>query len=283
MVAAGIFFSGCHPSTATETRETPVIASLYDTLGIAQPGEWRYEHTESDQTRDAFIAQHPQTLSGKIIYLQPIGAFDSLQQEMFELTGEWLHSVFQLTVKMLPAIAENSIDTNAWRVDQLRTGYIMDTLLQPELPDDAAGLMAITNFDIYPGDDWNFVFGEAGTHSKVGVSSFSRFGDPHAGSKEMLLFERRLLGTVLHEFLHMMGLEHCSYFSCVLNGSNSLEEADTKPILICPQCLEKMNYALQSDNSVYYRNAELFFNTYGFENESDFCEKAMRILLQPIS
>lgn len=43
-----------------------------------------------------------------------------------------------------------------------------------------------------------------------------------------------------HEIGHMFGLRHCIYFSCLMSGSNHLEETNAKPIEFCPVCIRKL-------------------------------------------
>jgi len=42
-------------------------------------------------------------------------------------------------------------------------------------PQDAYCMLGITNYDLYPGDHWNYVFGWATYNVGVGVFSFTRF------------------------------------------------------------------------------------------------------------
>jgi archaemetzincin len=39
---------------------------------------------------------------------------------------------------------------------------------------------------------------------------------------------RNACGVMVHEIGHMFGLEHCTYFECTMNGSNSYEESCRK-------------------------------------------------------
>ena len=45
--------------------------------------------------------------------------------------------------------------------EQVRTGYILDDVLRPMLPGDAAALIAFTNEDLFPDSSMNYVFGQA--------------------------------------------------------------------------------------------------------------------------
>ena len=86
------------------------------------------------------------------------------------------------------------------------------------------------------------------------------------------------MGTTSHEFLHMLSMQHCKTFACVLNGSNSLQESDKKPLILCPQCLQKLNYALNENSLDYLGRLLLFYDKYGFLKESEFCRLGLHIL-----
>ena len=52
---------------------------------------------------------------------------------------------------------------------------------------------------------------------------------------------------MVHEIGHMFGLEHCIYYSCLMNGANHLKETDLQPLQLCPVCLRKLQFNLEFD------------------------------------
>jgi len=58
-------------------------------------------------------------------------------------------------------------------------------------------------------------------------------------NEEILLY--RCLKTACHEICHVLGMTHCPYFECIMNGSNLVTEADKKPFALCPICLRKLD------------------------------------------
>jgi archaemetzincin len=104
--------------------------------------------------------------------------------------------------------------------------------------------MAVTAVDLYPEEDWNFVFGEASYEERVGVMSLYRHGDL---ATERPLVLSRTVSTAAHELGHMLGLPHCVAFECAMNGSNSQRESDAIPIEPCPHCLAKLSPRLGFD------------------------------------
>ena len=63
--------------------------------------------------------------------------------------------------------------------------------------------------------------------------------DPMSPDEEVLIY--RCLKTACHEICHVLGMTHCPYFECLMNGSNLVTEADKKPFALCPICLRKLD------------------------------------------
>ena len=66
-----------------------------------------------------------------------------------------------------------------------------------------------------------------------------------------------LLKVLTHELCHLYGLTHCFYFSCAMNESNTIEEAVTQPLFLCPICLRKLHKVIKfSVRDRYHHMAE---------------------------
>ncbi|HRH54784.1 MAG TPA: archaemetzincin, partial [Chitinophagales bacterium] len=235
--------AGCsnHPKNTVESTATQ-LADLYDTLSTPQPGEWLYEQQEFGQSLDEFRDETPidSNNADATFYILPI---DISHEEEFSLIADvatYLTTIFGYEVTVMPSMTAQLFPPHYFRDEQLNSQLLLDEIIRPLLEQDALGLMGITQRDIYPGDGWNFVFGQANTKEKIGITSFARYGDYNTDSTRRLVLNR-LIKTTTHEFLHMLGLQHCIQFACVLNGSNSLDESDKKPSIICPECLAKLD------------------------------------------
>mmetsp|Transcript_72816 Transcript_72816/g.144711 ORF Transcript_72816/g.144711 Transcript_72816/m.144711 type:complete len:113 (-) Transcript_72816:836-1174(-) len=89
---------------------------------------------------------------------------------------------------------------------------------------------------------FQFLFGQAHSDLGVGLFSFARYTDDVDPSSSRFL---RRCGMVLcHEALHLFGIKHCVYASCLMNGSNHLEEAESRPFTLCPVDLRKLQLTL---------------------------------------
>ena len=103
--------------------------------------------------------------------------------------------------------------------------------------------MAITEMDLYPKPEWNYVFGLASYRDRIAVSSIYRMQK----DADFNLSLERLLKICSHEIGHMFGLLHCIYFNCLMNGSNHLDESDGRISELCPVCLRKLQHSIGFD------------------------------------
>jgi archaemetzincin len=240
---------------------TPALRRAVDPADFApppepQPGEWLYEHPEPPQTFDDYLGSkfHPVGEHRRVLYILPLGTFPPEAPSLDSL-AKLAGAYFQLEVRFMPAL--KLADVEAKRRVNDSTGKRQ--LLAPEVlawmarrvPDDAYAVMALTMEDLYPEESWNFVFGMASFHERVGVQSLARqdpafFGQARAsGWKKLAL--RRAAWTVVHEIAHMFGLSHCVHYVCVVAGSNSQDESDGRPLHACPVCLHKLWWAIRFD------------------------------------
>jgi archaemetzincin len=227
------------------------LAELDVDLGNPQPGDWLYGRAEPGQTFTEYKHANP-VKPGKlrrIIYLQPIGKFTPIQDSVIHYTADYLSIFFGLQTKIQAPVSDDSIPSRKHSdgQQQLFTPHILDKMLSPALPDDAVVMMAITAKDLYPGPSWNFVFGQARLKHRVGVSSIFRFS---IGEMDPLTYPvclDRLIKTSSHEIGHMFTIQHCIHGVCVMNGSNSLFETDSRPNRLCSVCLSKLHWNIGFD------------------------------------
>lgn len=226
-------------------------------LSVPQPGQWRYANKEAEQTLEQYKKSNPIHPSNtqNTIYILPYGNFTKEEQNIITLTAGYLTIFYQLKVYVRPTVPDNVVPDYARRTradgaEQLLAPYFIDTLLRRNLPKDAVALMAMTQKDLYPKPEWNFVFGLASYHDRIGVCSIKRL---HSNLSDSINFNHclaRLMGITSHEIGHMFGLHHCVTESCVMNGSNSLEEADTQPNRLCSKCLKKLYWNFRFNNKL---------------------------------
>jgi archaemetzincin len=246
---------------------SPIAAPLAD--------DWLAQHAEAGQTFDQYVRGRPNRPSAarRTIYLAPIGPPGG---PSIEVLADFARVHFQLPLRVQPAIDVEKTgarvrDRGSFR--QIRAPDLLEHL-KTVLPRDGYCLIGLTATDLYPEDSWNFVFGMATLRERVGVYSTARYHPSFYGEQDHYpapetWVMRRSLKVMAHEIGHMFGMEHCTFYECVMNGSNHLEETDRRPVHLCPVCLRKLHYAIGFDPGRRYRDLERFFRRHKLGPEAD--------------
>jgi len=252
----------------------------FQKLGRAAPGDWLHSHPETRQTFKEYCQgeNRLRLIEKNSIYILPIGQFSPEDSPDLELLRKFAECYFSLPVKLMPSKGlpegekrERSGFGGKWT--QYRIDGFNKILLETEKGDDCLCILGVTMVDIYPNESWNFVFGQAnlGGH---GIFSFARFRPSFYdaqlkmddNAKKLLL--KRSLAVLAHETGHMMGITHCVDFKCLMCGSNSLAESDSRPIHLCPNCLKKLAWYIRFDARERYRKLAAFYNEVGMGDEA---------------
>jgi len=229
------------------------------------PVDWLSWHKEPGQTLADFLRtrHHVPDRTRHIIYLQPIGEIDP---RFVEQLREFAGAFFALEARTLPPMKVD-LATTTHRGMQLRTDALLRKLPKPS---NAFCVLGVTNFDLYPGDEWNYVFGVGSHGLRAGVYSFARFHEPlrEPTSDGANIFMRRSCALVAHETGHIFGLAHCIDFACVMNGSNHIHELDSHPLHLCPRDLEKLHASVPYDPRRYNERLREVTARIGLPDES---------------
>lgn len=262
------------------------LRPLHERSGPPKPGEWRYEHPETGQTFEEYARSRPTvpTPERRTLVVQPLGPFDEAQAKILALATDYLGRYFGLPTRRAESIPLSAVPTSAKRVHptwggkQILSQWVIDALLGPKLPADAAALIAFTTEDLWPGGGWNFVFGQADLHKRVGAWSLHRYGDPSKGEGAFKETLRRALKVAVHETGHMFSLEHCTAYRCVQAGINSLDEEDRSPLWACPECVTKIVWATKADHIPRYEKLAAFCKEAALSEEAAFFERSIAAL-----
>jgi archaemetzincin len=154
----------------------------------------------------------------------------------------------------------------------------MTEVLRPTLPADAAALIGFTSSDLFPDETMNYVFGQANLRERVGVWSLYWLGRPDESDADFRFTLLRTLKIAAHETGHMFSIQHCTKYECVMNGTNSLNETDRRPLDACPECMAKLCWAAGADPRERYARLADFCAQGGLTAEQRFFESSRRAL-----
>jgi archaemetzincin len=243
-------------------------------------------HKEFGQTYDEYVRSGVINVESNrdVIYISPISfrQNESLDQgfitSLFLLCEAYFYG---MKIKLMEVnldykgIEYRNIDEN--RI-QINANQILEKLYK-ELPADGYCLIAFTDTDLYndnrvirprnyiykpPSEDItllnNFCYGLSSIKNRIGILSFARYdplfyiANPKLNDKEKLMkiyfiLLKRACKVIVKETAHMFGLKNCTFFVCNMNGFNSMEEFDKRPLELCPVCLRKLftNISNKSD------------------------------------
>lgn len=255
----------------------------FEPIHAPQPSDWLAVHPEKGQTVGQFPRSHPNFPDEvrRVIYLQPLEKFPADGPSLSRLKS-FTEAFFSMPVRILPASLPTAritirVNPSTGKL-QLLTGDIL-RLLGQRLPRDAYCLLGITLTDLYPDPAWNFVFGEATFKERVGIYSFARY-DPRFSGEDSPdranIILRRSCKVLAHETGHMFGIDHCIYFQCVMNGSNTLPEDDSQPMHLCPVDLRKLYESTRLDPVARYAHLHDFCHETGFHDEAAWIEGQLK-------
>jgi archaemetzincin len=248
---------------------------FYDNLPSPEFGDWLMTHKEFGQTyseyvRSGFIPVLPQR---NYIYIASLSfkPGETLDQTFVKSLFILCESYFSpMKVRIidlnidLNGIEYRSIDENKFQVN---ANQVLDKLYK-ELPNDAYCLMVFTDTDLYNDNrvirarnyidkpeevvfSNDFCYGLSSLKNRVGIISFTRYNplfyasNPKIDEKEKLMkiyfiLLKRACKVIVKEITHMFGMKNCTFFMCNMNGFNSMEEFDRRPLELCPVCLRKL-------------------------------------------
>lgn len=231
-------------------------------LGEPKPGEWLSVCAEPGRTYAEYVrtARNLKSATRDTIYLMPVGRMDRESRRTVRLMAEFAHVFFDSTVTVLPPV-KLPHEAYAPRRGQYDAAAILNRMAC-QVPDDALALVGVTTADLYCGG-LEFAFGLASLDRRVAICSPRRYGTP--GTSQYL---HRTLKNFAHETGHVLGLRHCIFYRCCMNGSNSLAESDGQPLHYCPLCHDKLRHALGFDPDERFDALASFHNTIGFTDDA---------------
>lgn len=178
---------------------------------------------------------------------------------------------------------------------QLQVGSVLRKLKQC-IPSDGFCLMALTLSDLYDTKRDLFVAGMAAGNHRVGVFSLKRYDpsltfatdnwyDINTGSVDNIKEQRSVMlqrscKLLVHEIAHILGVDHCIWYSCCMNGSGHLGEDFRQSMHLCPVDLRKLQTLIGFDVLERYRKLKEFFDKHKLEPERDWTDRRIAFLIK---
>lgn len=148
--------------------------------------------------------------------------------------------------------------------------------------------------DQVTGHDCKYTFGDARFMTGTGVfsvyrnfpnrdSSWTTTDINHLNVGHYPQFYLDAAVTLTHELGHLLGLDHCIYFECNMNGSSGESENDA-PLHMCPICLRKLQTGINKNISrsfspmKRYRELRQFYKGSVLRSEYDWVTNRIQVL-----
>jgi archaemetzincin len=247
------------------------LEPFFQKMGKPASADWLESHNEPGQTFEEYVDDEPvlPTSERQKLYIVSLGSLRPDEKRVVDITASYLAEFYDLHVEQLRpkplSVSYPNARTNRLSgARQIRTDYILDKVLRPILPRDAAAIIAFTGADLYPNDTMNYVFGQASLENRVAVWSLARLDDGADAKK----FLSRTLKIAVHETGHMFSIRHCTKYECVMSGTNHLGETDRRPIDACPECTAKICWLSDANTAIRFRRLAEFCRRNGLRDEA---------------
>jgi archaemetzincin len=112
--------------------------------------------------------------------------------------------------------------------------------------------------------------------SQPSSSSAVTSADSESNNDSLLLV--RSCKLLVHETCHLLGMEHCIYLNCCMNGSGHLEEDFGQSMFLCPIDLKKLWLIVNFDLIKRYKAMREFFDKNDAKSESQWLSKVITAL-----
>lgn len=265
------------PAPPARPLPAPVSEEGHARQGPVQKGDWLDRVKEKGQTFEAYVAEAANRVCPhrRVVYLQPMqsapGRLDlgihgqKHYPRTLELMREYAEVFFGVPARILEPLPmfEETLDADR---DQYDAGALLDRLA-PRVPADAVAYIALTKEDLFA-DDLNYVFGLGSLAARTGVYSLRRYQHQDAE-----VFVRRSLKLLAHEAGHIFSIEHCTAWSCLMQGANSLPEHDAHPLRLCPVDARKLEWNAGFDRAARDRALLDFYRRAGLKDEAAWLEE----------
>lgn len=229
---------------------------LFRERNAPKPGDFLAIQGKQKQTFEEYTASQPPraTRSRHTIYLCIVGPTDAELEGVVKQSASFLETYYALPVKILPPVPLEGVTSR--RFEEHNAFFydgpdLVDRLLKPIVPEDALTLIGCTREQLYGDRLTPSPVLQSCPLRGVGVVSLMWVLDSPAQSppdrRGALVALRRCFHNVAAAVAWTLGSPYCHKYYCGMNLAYSLEELDSLPLEMCPECLKKMRWNLGID------------------------------------
>jgi archaemetzincin len=95
---------------------------------------------------------------------------------------------------------------------------------------------------------------------------------------EQNLLITRSCKLLVHETCHLLGIDHCIFMDCCMNGSGHLEEDFRQSMFLCPIDLKKLTLIFNFNLINRYEKMKSFFELISANNEVKWLDNAIKLI-----
>ena len=220
------------------------------------------QNPEPRQTFEHFTKQTANKVIPSKIYLVRIGSFTPLEESSFLESRTYLYAFFGIQIDTLADMEISSFpDSTLLNKKELISSSLLSNHFY--LPDhtDSSGYLTVgmTPNNILPDPKLQYAFGQASFEKNCAIVSTHKFPTLKNGNTSPYYLNLRTFKTLTHETAHLIGLQHCQTYECNMNGNLHLQELDSKPVWLCPECLQKLHWILKLNPINRLENLQAFW------------------------
>ena len=178
---------------------------------------------------------------------------------------------------------------------QLGVGDLL-RMLRLKIPNDAICFIGLTMSDLFCDETDLFVAGMAAGNHRVAIFSFYRYNPQLSFSQadwydidkddtvkqediRKLMFQRSCK-LLVHEINHLLGIDHCIFFDCCMNGSGHLTEDFRQPMHLCPVDLRKLQKLVGFNILKRYEELLEFYENHDMKEEKEWVSMRLKMIQQ---